>query len=98
MDRSYGALFNFDLYEARFEALGEIWFFALFSLIWPLGWLSEPNLELLGNCLFSTLAVLIFDDPSPKPLATRTARAGQQYVEGRRGACLETSRHQCSFF
>ena len=32
---------------------------------------------------------LIFDDPSPKPLATRTARAGQQYVEGRRGACLE---------
>ena len=47
MDRSYGALFNFDLYEARFEALGEIWFFALFSLIWPLGWLSEPNLELL---------------------------------------------------
>ena len=30
-----------------------------------------------------------FDDPSPKLLATRTARAGQQYVEGRRGACLE---------
>ena len=37
--------------------------------------------------------LLIFDDPSPKLLATRTAkygaRAGQQYVEGRRGACLE---------
>ena len=47
MDRSYGALFNFDLYEARFEALGEIWFFAFSSLIWPLEWLSEPNLELL---------------------------------------------------
>ena len=40
--------FNFDLNEARFEAFfGEIWFFALFSLIWPLEWLSEPNLELL---------------------------------------------------
>ena len=34
--------------EARFEALlGKIWFFAFFSLIWPLEWLSEPNLELL---------------------------------------------------
>ena len=29
------------LFSAKF------WFFALFSLIWPLGWLSEPNLELL---------------------------------------------------
>ena len=57
----YEVLSNFDLYEARFEALlGEILFFARFSLIWQLGWLSEPNLELLGNCLFSTLAVLIF--------------------------------------
>ena len=46
MYRSYEVLFN--LYEARFEALrGKIWFFALFSLIWPLEWLSEPNLELL---------------------------------------------------
>ena len=46
MYRSYEVLFN--LYEARFEALlGEIWFFAFFSLIWPLKWLSEPNLELL---------------------------------------------------
>ena len=34
--------------------------------------------------------MIFYDDPSPKPLATRTARAGQQYVEGRRGACLET--------
>ena len=30
-----------------FALLGEISFSALFSLIWPLGWLSEPDLELL---------------------------------------------------
>ena len=41
--------FNLDLNEARFEAfLGEIWFSALFSLIWPLEWLSEPDLDLLS--------------------------------------------------
>ena len=40
--------FNLDFYEARFKALlGEIWFFAFSSLIWPLEWLSEPNLDLL---------------------------------------------------
>ena len=51
--------FNFDLNEARFEAFfDEIWFFALFSLIWPLGWLSEPNLELL-ELSAPALAVLI---------------------------------------
>ena len=42
-------LSNLDFYEARFEALlGEIWFFAVFSLIWPLEWLSEPDLDLLS--------------------------------------------------
>ena len=41
--------FNLDFYEARFKALvDEIWFFAFFSLIWPLEWLSEPDLDLLA--------------------------------------------------
>ena len=85
--------------ENPFSALlGEILFFALFSLIWPLGWLSEPNLELLELSAPAFGSLDFFDDPSPKLLATRTARAGQQYVEGRRGACLEASQHQFSFF
>ena len=41
--------FNFDLNEARFEAFFDgSWFFAFFSLIWPLEWLSEPDLDLLS--------------------------------------------------
>ena len=41
--------FNLDFYEARFKALfDEIWFFAFSSLIWPLEWLSEPDLDLLS--------------------------------------------------
>ena len=46
-------------------------------------------LELLELSAPAFVGLDFFDDPSPKLLATRTARAGQQYVEGRRGACLE---------
>ena len=53
--------------------LGEILFFARFSLIWQLGWLSEPNLELLELSAPAFVSLDFFDDPSPKPLATRTA-------------------------
>ena len=48
-------------------------------------------LELLELSAPAFVGLDFFDDPSPKLLATRTARAGQQYVEGRRGACLEAS-------
>ena len=58
--------FNFDLNEARFEAfVDEIWFFVLFSLIWPLGCLSGPNLELLELSLFNLGSLDFLMTPPP---------------------------------